>query len=98
MERFILIVMAVAIVLLNILDVVTTKQALALGAREANPIVRLLMRWRLFIPVKVAVLIFFIWVILNAEAAAALTAGSFLCLFYGLLVASNVKTIKKIRS
>ncbi len=45
-------------IILNLLDVTSTKKILSLGGREDNPIVRFLMKIKLFIPIKILVTLF----------------------------------------
>ena len=52
--------LAVLFIILNILDVTTTRKVLRDGGYEANPIVRFLIRLHLFIPAKIIMVILII--------------------------------------
>lgn len=45
--------LSIIFIILNILDVITTNKILRVGGFEANPIVRLLMEIKMFIPMKI---------------------------------------------
>jgi hypothetical protein len=49
---------------LNIVDIITTNQILARDGEEMNPIIRVLMKFNLFIPVKIISNIFIVYIIL----------------------------------
>ncbi|HOQ42868.1 MAG TPA: DUF5658 family protein [Smithellaceae bacterium] len=82
-------------VILNYLDVVTTNKILKMGGFEANPIVRLLMRFHLFIPAKIALTIFVGMAILLSDSPDNLYLAIFCCVFYALLVANNLFQIHR---
>jgi hypothetical protein len=64
---------------------------------EANPIVRLLMKWHLFIPVKTTATAVVAMIILFANAPAAIHLGLFSCALYSLLVLNNLWAIRQAR-
>lgn len=81
-------------IILNILDIVTTRKALALGAREVNPLARFLMKHRLFLPVKGMVTLLIVWIILSQEPEGAILTGSLCCLLYIGVIINNIRAIK----
>lgn len=86
--------LAVLFTILNILDIVTTSKALALGAREANPIARFLMKHRLFLPAKVLAATLILLIMYTQEPEGALWTGSLCCLLYIGVVINNIRAIK----
>ena len=86
--------LSVLFIILNILDIVTTRKALALGAREANPFARLLMKHHLFLPAKGLAALLIIWIMYAQETEGAIWTGSLCCLLYMGVVINNIRAIK----
>ena len=86
--------LALFFVILNILDIVTTRRALALGAREANPFARILMKHRLFIPAKILAAALILFIMYGQEPENAIWTGSLCCLLYTGVVINNIRAIK----
>ena len=78
--------LAVSFVILNILDVVTTRRILALGGYEANPISRVLMKFNLFLPVKIIITTILASDIISNQNQ---TNGLILCGIISLFVINN---------
>ena len=87
--------LCIAFIILNILDVVTTNRILAMGGYEANPIVRLLIKLRLFVPFKAAGTLFFVWIVLTSKTPVSNYLAVFCTLFYLLLVGNNIYQIHR---
>ena len=87
--------LATGFIVLSILDVRTTRKVLALGGYEANPIVRVLMKWHLFIPVKTIATAVVAMIILFANVPAAVHLGLFACILYSLIVVNNLWAIRQ---
>ncbi|OPY17908.1 MAG: hypothetical protein A4E74_00965 [Syntrophus sp. PtaB.Bin075] len=85
------------IIILNILDVYTTRLALKQGGYEANPLVRFLMRNHLFIPVKAAVVTAVIMLMAASDQHTALLTGVFCCLIYLAIVGNNFRTLRHLK-
>ena len=83
---------------LNALDVITTIKALRLGGHEVNPLVRILLKYRLFIPWKIVATIIVAAVISNAEEAIGICIGLVLCGIYGAVVGYNLRVIRELSS
>lgn len=78
--------LALCFIILNILDITTTRKIIALGGSELNPIPYLLMKIKLFIPVKIIITLgiaFFIAVNQN------LFINLQLCAIISIFVVSN---------
>ena len=58
------ILLSIVFTFLNVIDVITTNRILALDGEEMNPIIRVLMRFKLFIPVKIISNIIIIYIIM----------------------------------
>lgn len=86
--------LALLFIILNILDIATTRKALALGAREVNPLARFLMRHHLFLPVKGIVALLIVGIMYAQEAEGAVWTGSLCCLLYIGVVINNLRAIK----
>ncbi|HBL53070.1 MAG TPA: hypothetical protein DDZ34_03300 [Syntrophaceae bacterium] len=80
-------------IILNILDVTTTNRILSMGGYEANPIVWLLMKFHLFIPCKIAAVIFFVLLVLFSQPPTGLIMAACGCLLYLLIVGNNLYQI-----
>ncbi|MGD9558697.1 MAG: DUF5658 family protein [Mangrovibacterium sp.] len=89
------ILLSIVLIILNILDVMTTNRILAMGGCEANPVVRLLMRFRLFVPAKIAATVFFVWIVLILKPPDSIYLVVCGCAFYLLLVGNNLYQIHK---
>jgi len=77
---------AVLFIILNFLDVSTTKKILALGGSELNPIAWVLQKIYLFIPVKIIVtLIIALFIVVSKNVY----SGIFLCSIISLVVINN---------
>ena len=89
--------LAAGFIVLSILDVRTTSKVLALGGYEANPIVRLLMKWNLFIPFKTIATAAVAMIILFANEPGSIHLGLFSCILYSLIVLNNLWAIRQAR-
>ena len=85
--------LSIVFIILNILDVTTTNRILSMGGYETNPIVRLLMRFHLFVPCKIAVVIFFVLLVLFSQPPTGLIMAACGCLIYLLIVGNNLYQI-----
>ncbi len=86
--------LALLFVILNILDVRTTRKALSQGGYEANPLARLLMRLHLFIPAKVLMVVVILGVMLLLDQETAIKIGVICCCIYSLIVWNNYRTLR----
>lgn len=89
----ILLLLALLFIILNILDITTTRKVLRNGGYEANPIARLLMRFHLFIPVKIIMILFILLIMLMADEGTGITTGAICCGIYIFIVWNNYRTI-----
>ncbi len=87
--------LCISFIFLNILDVMTTNKVLELGGFEANPLVRLLMRFHLFVPLKIVVTAYVAVIIVFSNSPDSLYLALFVCAFYALLVANNLFQIRR---
>ncbi len=87
--------LCISFIFLNILDVMTTNKVLELGGFEANPVVRLLMRFHLFVPLKIVATTYVVVIIIFSKSPDGLYLGLFVCAFYALLVANNLFQIRR---
>lgn len=90
----ILSLLAVFFVILNILDVKTTQKILKNGGYEANPIARLLMKFHLFIPTKIIMVIIILFVMFKADNDMGMMTGVICCGIYIPIILSNYRTIR----
>ena len=90
----ILLLLAIIFIILNILDITTTRKVLRNGGYEANPIDSLLMRFHLFIPVKIGMIIFILLMMAALDENTGITLGMIVCGIYGFIVWNNFRTIK----
>lgn len=90
----ILFLLAVLFIILNILDITTTRKVLRNGGYEANPIARLLMRFHLFIPAKIIMVIIILLMMAVLDENTGITLGLIVCGIYGFIVWNNFRTIK----
>ena len=86
--------LAIIFVILNILDITTTRKVLRDGGYEANPIARLLMRFHLFIPAKIIMIIIVLSMMIVFDENAGTTLGFIVCGIYGFIVWNNFRTIR----
>ena len=89
----ILLLLAIIFIILNILDITTTRKVLRNGGYEANPIVRLLMRFHLFIPVKIVMIFIILLMMAVMDENTGISLGIICCGIYGFIVLNNVRTI-----
>ena len=90
----ILLLLALLFIILNILDITTTRKVLRNGGFEANPIARLLMRFHLFIPVKIGMIIIILLLMVALDENTGITLGMIVCGIYGFIVWNNFQAIK----
>ncbi len=77
---------AVLFVILNILDITTTRKIIALGGREVWPLPWLLMKVNLFLPIKITItLALAAFIMISTEVY----NGVFLCMIISLFVINN---------
>ena len=94
----IIFLLAIIFIILNILDITTTRKVLRNGGYEANPIAKLLMRFHLFIPGKVGMVIIILWMMAASDTDTGMTLGIICCGMYALVVWKNFRTIKRLNS
>ena len=83
---------AIYFIILNILDVTTTRKILASGGYEANPIARLLMKFHLFLPVKIIITLS---IAVGIITISDLTTNLVLCGIVSIFVLNNYYQIYK---
>ncbi|KAF0155439.1 MAG: hypothetical protein FD159_2173 [Syntrophaceae bacterium] len=89
----ILLLLAIIFIILNILDITTTRKILRNGGYEANPLARFLMRIHLFIQAKILmVVIVFLMTISNESTG--IPVGILCCGIYFFIVLNNLRTIR----
>jgi hypothetical protein len=76
---------SVVFTFLNVIDVITTNRILARGGEEMNPFIRILMKFNLFIPIKIAANLFIIYLILMSS----ITTGIVCCLIMSVFAINN---------
>ena len=86
--------LAIIFVILNILDITTTRKVLRDGGYEANPIANLLMRFHLFIPAKIIMIIIVLSMMTVLDENTGITLGIIVCGIYGFIVWNNYRTIR----
>ena len=86
--------LAILFVILNILDVRTTRKVLNQGGYEANPLARLLMRLHLFIPAKVLMVILIIVIMAFSDRGTGIYTGIICCGIYSFIVWNNLRSIR----
>jgi len=79
------ILFSVVFTFLNIVDIITTNQVLARDGEEMNPIIRILMRFNLFIPVKIIGNIIIIYLILITP----IKTGIVCCIIMSIFAINN---------
>ena len=90
----IIFLLAIFFIILNILDITTTRKILSHGGYEANPIARLLMRFHLFIPAKIIMVLFILLIMIMADEKTGINTGILCCGIYCFIVWSNYRTIR----
>jgi hypothetical protein len=90
----ILFLLATLFIILNVLDIKTTGKVLSNGGYEANPIARVLMRFHLFIPAKIIMVLFILMIMITAEEETGIKTGLICCGIYGFIVWNNFRTIR----
>jgi hypothetical protein len=90
----ILFLLATLFIILNILDITTTRKVLSNGGYEANPIARVLMRFHLFIPAKIIMILFILMIMITAAEETGIKTGLICCGIYGFIVWNNFRTIR----
>ena len=90
----ILFLLAMLFIILNILDVTTTRKVLKNGGYEANPIARLLMRFHLFLPAKVIMVLLILLIIIMADEETGIKTGIICCGIYIFIVWNNFRTLR----
>lgn len=88
----ILFMLATLFIILNVLDVTTTRKVLSNGGYEANPIARVLMRFHLFLPAKIIMILFILMIMEEEETG--IQTGLICCGIYGFIVWNNFRTIR----
>ena len=86
--------LAIIFVILNILDITTTRKVLRDGGYEANPIANLLMRFHLFIPAKIIMIIIVLSMMTVLDENTSITLGIIVCGIYGFIVWNNFRTVR----
>jgi len=89
--------LAVLFIILNILDVTTTRKVLRDGGYEANPIVRFLIRLHLFIPAKIIMVILIIVIMAFSDRGTGIYTGIICCGIYSFIVWNNLRSITRVR-
>lgn len=90
----ILSLLAILFIILNILDITTTRKVLRNGAYEANPLARLLMRFHLFLPAKIITVLLILLIMIMAEEEIGIKTGLICCGIYGFIVWNSFRTIR----
>lgn len=78
--------LALCFIILNILDITTTRKIIALGGSELNPIPWLLMKLKIFVPVKMIITLFIALFMVNNQN---ITNNFILCAIISIFVVSN---------
>lgn len=90
----IMLLLALLFIILNILDITTTKKVLRNGGYEVNPIARLLMKFHLFLLAKILMVIIILLMMTMTNETAGITVGLICCGIYGFIVLNNLLTIR----
>jgi len=90
----IMFLLAVLFVILNILDIRTTRKVLSQGGYEANPLARLLMRLHLFIPAKILMVVIILVIMFGFDRETGITTGVICCGIYTFIVGNNYRTLR----
>jgi hypothetical protein len=89
----ILFLLATLFIILNVLDITTTRKVLKNVGYEANPLVRLLMKLHLFIPAKIFMVIIILSIMVMADESTGIMTGLLCCGIYSVIVWSNYRTL-----
>jgi len=89
-----MILLAILFIILNILDITSSRKVLRNGGYEANPIARLLMRYQLFIPAKIVMVMIIILMMAMLDENAGIKLGIICCGIYGFIVWNNFRAIR----
>ena len=79
------ILLSIVFTFLNVIDVITTNRILALDGEEMNPIIRVLMRFKLFIPVKIIANIIIVYIIMSSP----IKTGIICCIIISIFSINN---------
>jgi len=90
----ILFLLAALFIILNILDIKTTRKILNQGGYEANPIARLLMRFYLFLPAKILMVVIILLIMFVTDQGTGIMTGVICCGIYSVIVWSNYRTLR----
>ncbi|MDP2862581.1 MAG: DUF5658 family protein [Desulfobacterales bacterium] len=90
----IIFLLAMLFIILNILDITTTRRVLRNGGYEANPIARLLMRFHLFLPAKIIMVLLILMIMILAEEESGIKTGIICCGIYDFIVWNSYRTIR----
>ena len=90
----ILFLLAILFIILNMLDITNTRKVLRNGGYEANPIARLLMRFHLFLPAKIIMVLLILLIMLMADEETGIKTGLLCCGIYGFIVWNNFRTLR----
>ena len=84
--------LAILLIILNILDVTTTNRILRDGGYEANPLVRFLMCIHLFIPAKILMVVFIVFLMVTSNESTGIDVGILCCGIYFFIVLNPIFT------
>jgi hypothetical protein len=85
---------AIIFIILNILDITTTRKILRNGGYEANPLARFLMKFHLFLPAKIITVLLILLVMIMAEEEIGIKARLICCRNYGFIVWNSFRMIR----
>jgi hypothetical protein len=85
--------LAILFIIMNILEVTTTNRILRDGGYEANPMARFLMRIHLFIPAKILMVVFIVFLMVISSKSTGITVGILCCGIYFFIVLNNTRII-----
>jgi len=89
-----MILLAILFIILNILDITTTRKVLRNGGYEANPLAKLLMRFHLFIPAKIVMVMIILLMMAVLDENTGIKLGIICCGIYGFIVWNNIRAIR----
>ncbi len=83
------------LLVLNLLDIISTYWALHIGAIEGNPLSSFLITWQLLIPLKLSACFFALWVSYRSKSldGASLAGVGFAVGVYALVIVLNTITL-----
>lgn len=90
----ILFLLAIIFIILNILDITTTRKVMEQGGYEANPIARFLMKIHLFAPAKILMVLLILSIMFMTDESTGTTTGLICCGIYAAIVCSNYRTLR----